>query len=61
MSEKFAVYQFEGRKTRMNVLNAEANLPYDIAFEKGKINSVFKANVLVIGANDIVNSEALND
>ena len=47
----------------MNVLLAEANLPYDIIFEMDEINSVFNATdvVLVIGANDIVNPGALDD
>jgi len=47
----------------MNVLLAEANLPYDIVFEMDEINSEFNATdvVLVIGANDIVNPGALDD
>ena len=47
----------------MNVLLAEANLPYDIVFEMDEINSEFNATdvVLVIGANDIVNPGTLDD
>ena len=47
----------------MNVLLAEANLPYDIVYEMDEINSEFKNTdvVLVIGANDIVNPGALDD
>jgi NAD(P) transhydrogenase subunit beta len=47
----------------MNVLLAEANLPYDIVFEMDEINAEFKDAdiVLVIGANDIVNPGAIDD
>ena len=47
----------------MNVLLAEANLPYDIVFEMDEINSEFNATdvVLVIGANVIVNPGARDD
>jgi NAD(P) transhydrogenase subunit beta len=47
----------------MNVLLAEANVPYDIVMEMDEINPDFPATdvVLVIGANDIVNPAAEDD
>lgn len=44
----------------MNVLLAEANVPYDIVKEMDEINPSFPATdvVMVIGANDIVNPDA---
>merc|ERR1719287_187440 len=61
---RFGIHPVAGRMPgQLNVLLAEAGVPYDVVLEMDEINDDMKDTdlVLVVGANDTVNSAAIED
>lgn len=61
---KFAIHPVAGRMPgQLNVLLAEVGVPYDIVHEMDEINDELPETdvIIVCGANDIVNSSAIED